>query len=127
MSLEYVAMLDYTFQTAEQTAAYVIDMARTSLDEPVVFVTGNSYMPPARSFAGADLIYGADLDLWELYWDLVQDKLSEAQVYIACPDYDNAIYAVDLRRWQWRDIDEYLENLSDEWEPWTWPALRQSR
>lgn len=110
MSLQYVAMLNYTRETAQQTAEYMIDAARNS-DEPVVFVTGNSYMPPARWFAGADEIYGTDLDLWDLYWTLVELKLHEANVYAACPDYDNAIYVVDMDRWEYVDGEADAEQF----------------
>ena len=117
MTLEYLAMRDYAEQTAKQTAEYIISAARDN-PGPVVFVTSNSCMPPARSFAGADKIYWASPDLWEAYWEDVEERLSKAQVMTSCPDWDNAIYAVDLARWQHIDADLAAgDSLDDEWEP----------
>lgn len=116
MTLAYVAMLDYARQTAEQTAKYITEAARYS-PGPVAWVTSNSYMPPARDFAGAEVIYQADLDLWELYWEAVEKHLDTAEVTTVVPDFDNAIYAVDLKRWQHVDSDDLGDSLNDEWEP----------
>ena len=103
---------------ARQIADSIIDSARASI-EPVAWVTGNSYMPPARSFTEFEELYNHRFneygDLSETLWELVETYLSDAGVETYVPEYDNAIYAVDLNRWEYVE-DSEGDDLNDEWQ-----------
>jgi hypothetical protein len=87
---------------------------------PVVFVTGNSYVPAFRSFTKAEYVWNADSnrdgEQFAYLVELVEDALSAASVALEAPEYDNALYVVDLNRWQYRE-DAEGDDLDDEWEP----------
>jgi hypothetical protein len=103
-------------QAAREISEEIIAAARTSGDESIVFVTGNSFMPPLRSFDQAEAVWQADEDgsAWEqLVWD-IEERLDDAQVLLECPEYDNALYAVDLARFEYVESDG--ENLGDNWQ-----------
>ncbi len=101
---------------ATTDAAEAIEYARGSGPEAVVFITGNSYMPTYRDFGSAETVWqlGDEGDGWELYAETFESLLHSANVMLTCPDYDNALYVVDLSRFAYRDAD-YAEYLSDEW------------
>ena len=100
---------------ATQLADELINEART-LEGPVIWVTGNRYMPPMRSFPSAEEVWDLDdADLWELFCETVESKLTEADVTMESPDYDNALYVVDLRRWSYNENAEG-DDLNDDWE-----------
>lgn len=107
-----------------EVAEEIISAARNSGNDPIAWVTGNSYMPPARSFSAMEDIWQADYDrdepLFDWVWEQVEEKVEEANVYLACPDYDNALYAVDMNRFQYRDnefgTEDFGDDLQDEWE-----------
>ena len=105
---------------ARDIADSIIADARNSGDDPVVWVTGNRYMPPMRSFSQAEEVYDdpRDGDGEKFAWlvELVEGMLSEADVALECPDWDNALYAVDLARFKYRE-DESGESLQDDWIP----------
>jgi hypothetical protein len=104
---------------AKQLASEITADARNT-EGPVVWVTGNSYMPPMRSFSAAEEVYQlADWGLWELFCDTVDSELSNADVYMASPDYDNALYIVDLKRWEYTETpNPYFnaDDLNSEWK-----------
>jgi hypothetical protein len=102
---------------ASDIASDMVTTARNSAD-PVVFVTGNSYMPPLRSYPGAECVWQGDQDSddWSYLTELVEDILQDSEVYLGCPDYDNALYVVDLRRFVYADNPD-ADSLSDEWAP----------
>lgn len=104
---------------AREIADSMIEDARASVT-PVAWVTGNSYMPPLRSYEAAETVWQAenngDGELWELLVETLEDNLNAASVYLTSPDYDNALYVVDENRWQWAE-NEGAEDLNDEWEP----------
>jgi hypothetical protein len=108
---------------AQSIAEGVIKAARTSGDDAVVFVTGNSYMPPLRSFPEAEEVWQSphndDGETFAGLAEMVEARLTEANVLMECPDYDNALYVVDLNRFVYgHDAGEgYPDNLSDEWRP----------
>jgi len=108
-------MHDYAWLVADS----IIQEART-LEGPVVWITGNSYMPPLRSIDLAEMVYQADNnddgELFASFAELVESHLSDANVMLECPEYDNALYAVDLNRWQYRDDDSPVDDINDEWE-----------
>lgn len=112
-------MSDIDILTSE-IAEEIISAARNSGDEPVVFVTGNSYMPPARSFSAMEEIWQEDYErdepVFDWVWELVEEKVEEANVYLGCSDYDNALYAVDMNRFQFNESDTEATDLQDEWE-----------
>lgn len=108
-------------ELAREVADAIIEDART-VHGPVVWITGNQYMPPLRSIPQAEYVYQAennrDGELWGWFAEMVEDLLSAANVALECPDYDNALYAVDLNRWQYRvDAESDSEDINDDWEP----------
>ena len=102
---------------ARVDAREAIDIARSSGADPVAFITGNSHMPPLRAFGNAELAWRADDtgDVWEAYSETFDRTLSDADVYVGCPDYDNAVYVVDLARFESADDDDTGDTLSSEW------------
>jgi hypothetical protein len=107
---------------ARDIADSMIADARTSGKDPVVFVTGNRYMPPMRSFSQAEEIWddprNDDGEKFGWLCELIEMMLADANVALECPDYDNALYVVDLNRFEWRE-DEAGEELGDDWIPRT--------
>lgn len=116
---------------AGRIAGALISDARNN-PGPVVWVTGNSYMPPFRSFDEAERVWNAeanaDGELFAFLVELVEDHLNRASVILESPDWDNALYVVDLKRWQYiddttiqgekrhnPDYDEW--DINSEWEP----------
>lgn len=104
---------------AREIADSIISDART-LHGPVVWVTGNSYVPPMRSFPQAETVWQSeennDGELFAFLVEEVERHLDEANVYLTSPDYDNALYAVDTNRWEY-DEDATGDDLNDEWRP----------
>ncbi|HEY1705496.1 MAG TPA: hypothetical protein VGG75_37905 [Trebonia sp.] len=96
--------------------------------EPVAWVTGNSYMPPLRSFPEAERVWQADngarsswpalhgAAIWDTLVEEVERLLAAANVYMSVPDYDNAVYCVDMNRWQYREDGATGDDINDEWE-----------
>lgn len=117
--LPYVLGWGRVRNIAYDVAASIIADARTN-PGPVVWITGNSMFPPMRAIPAAERVYQAanneDGQLWADFTEKVSELLSEASVTLECPPDDNALYAVDLRRWQYREDAEEAEDLNDEWE-----------
>jgi len=114
-------MNDSTIQDyARKIADSIIDSARTSGTDPIAWVTGNNYMPPLRSFSLAEEVWQDDVnDDGEAFAWLVEEverHVRKANVALEYPDYDNALYAVDLARFEYID-DEPGETLQSEWRP----------
>lgn len=119
-------MNDQEVQEAAAGIAELIITAVRDSEGPVVWVTGNSYMPPLRSFPYAERVYqdpgNHDGEQFAYLVQLVESNLAAASVYLDCPEFDNALYAVDLKRWKYRDDDDVYDgtaeydNLEDEWE-----------
>lgn len=109
-------------EMALETAEDITHDARAA-HGPVVWITSNRYMPAMRDIPDAERVWQADNnrdgELFAYFVSVVGEKLSENNVALECPDYDNALYAVDLNRWQYRDTDEPADDLNDEWEPRT--------
>lgn len=93
-------------EMAREVADGIIEAAR-NLEGPVVWITGNAYVPPLRDITAAEYVWQADNnrdgELWAWFAEMVDDRLQAASVLMECPDYDNALYAVDLQRWEYRD------------------------
>lgn len=91
---------------AIEVADAITQAARTEAG-PVVWITSNSYVPPLRSVTQAEYVWNAanndDGELWAWFAEMVEGTLSDNEVALECPDYDNALYAVDLQRWEYRD------------------------
>jgi hypothetical protein len=108
---------------AKSIAEDMIGSARDSVT-PVCFVTGNSYVPSLRSYPQAETVWQAayddnddtDPDLFGYLYELLEDILEEADVYLGQPEYDNSLYVVDLRRFQAIEDPENAETLNGEWE-----------
>lgn len=105
-------------RAASSIAAQITSAARGSGTDPIAWVTGNSYMPPLRSFTAAEQVYQADPDGEDFAYlaEQVERQLGEAGVALECPDYDNALYAVDLRRFEYEE-DPDGETLQADWKP----------
>lgn len=116
---------------AREIADSVISDARNSGDDPIAWVTGNSYMPPLRSFDAAEDVWqhAANEDGEAFAWltELIEGYLSDANVAMECPPWDNALYVVDLARFAYVDRDGLAlaeddgedegETLQDDWQP----------
>jgi hypothetical protein len=119
LALPYVLGDGRVWEMAEELAGYIIADVRT-VEGPVVWLTGNAYMPPLRSFPIADRVWNAmnnrDGELFAYFAEVLEEKLTEAHVYMGCPDYDNSLWACDLKRWAFREDADDAENLEDMFE-----------
>ena len=116
-----LVMLDATVRDyARQIADDIIGQARESGRDPIVWVTSNRFMPPLRYFTLAERIWqlphNVQPDAWELLTELVDQHVADASVALECPDWDNALYAVDLTRWSYEESPDG-ERLQDDWMP----------
>lgn len=118
--LPYTLGEDTVRKIARRIADSLIANAR-SLHGPVVWVTGNAYMPPFRDLGEAERVWNADNNrdggLFAFLVETVEDHLSAASLALESPEWDNALYVVDLARWQYREDADDAEDLNDEWEP----------
>jgi hypothetical protein len=105
---------------ARQIANDIIDAARSSGTDPIAWVTGNSYMPPMRDFSLAEEVWqdvaNADGELFAMLVERVETYVDAAGVALESPEWDNALYAVDLRRFEYVE-SENGDNLRDDWRP----------
>lgn len=97
----------------------VIEATRSrSEHEAIQWLTGNAYFPPLRSLPEAERIWETnDADAWEAFVETFERALDDASIYMACPEYDNAIYLVDMGVWEPVPEDERTDDdtLSGEW------------
>jgi len=103
-------------RAASEIAREIIEAARNSGGDPIAWVTGNAMMPPLRWFDAAERIWqlpGNSFDAWESMTERLEELLSEANVALESPEYDNSLYAVDLSRWQYTESDG--DTLQSEW------------
>lgn len=105
---------------AGRIAGSIIADARAS-DRPIAWLTGNSYFPAFRSFAEAEHVWGAQYDrdeeIFPFLVEEVERHLDKAEVFMASPDYDNCLFAVDQKRWTCTFIDHpSVFDMNDEWE-----------
>jgi hypothetical protein len=102
-------------QAATLLARDITEDARQSVN-PVCFITGNSMMPPLRELHAAEIIWQTDQagDVWERFHEALEHHLQEHKVLMASPEYDNALYVVDLVRWMPSDAED-PDDLNDEW------------
>lgn len=93
-----------------------VDLVRgNQSDDPIVWLTGNNYMPPLRAWGSAETVWQSDdFDAWEEYAERWERGLENHNIYVGCPEWDNALYAVDLSRWEYSDNEEG-EDLQSEW------------
>lgn len=85
-------------------------------NEPIVWLTGNSMFPPLRSYTAAERVFTLrDEIAWEQFCEGFDKALDDAQVFCTCPEYDNALYAVDMLVWE-RVEDAKGDDLADEWK-----------
>jgi len=108
---------------AREIADSIIQSARNSGNDPVAWVAPNSMMPPLRWFDAAERVHrdeaNHDGEAFAHLVELIESHLSDADVALECPDCDNALYAVDLNRFEYVDEHERTrdETLQDEWRP----------
>lgn len=114
-------------QIIAEDVASAIELVRSE-PGPIVWLTGNNFMPPLRAWGQAEKVWQADENdemfggtfytdrwsIWEQYSDEFEQRLMSADIYLDQPDYDNALYAVDLTRWAYVG-DSDMETLEDEW------------
>jgi hypothetical protein len=114
---------DALVQTANLLAREIAQVARGAAeDQPVQFITSNSYMPPLRDMPVAEAIWQAGEtasiwspdETWVSFVEALESALDNEQVFMACPEYDNALYVVDLRRFEHSDNPD-ADDLNDEW------------
>jgi hypothetical protein len=121
-------------RAAREIAGSMIRAARDSGDEPVTFVTGNSYMPALRSYRAAEEIwqaaypsgsygYAERVFYWEFLCGEVERLASEADVHIGYPEDDNSIYVVDISRFEYdEEAAETSDTYSGDWKPVSQPV-----
>lgn len=107
-------------QAAREIADEIISAARGSGDDPIAWVTGSSYMPPLRSFAAAERVYQDEInnngEAFALLMEQLGSYLVDAAIVLECPEWDNALYAVDTARFSYVESSSG-ETLQDEWQP----------
>lgn len=93
-------------QLGWQVATYEIaPLAKESGSEAVVFITGNSHVPSLRAFGISDEVWQLDyelttVELFPAYAEAIERRLDELHVHMTEPEYDNALYVVDLDRFE---------------------------
>ena len=105
-------------EIAQSIADEIIESARLSGDDPIAWVTGNSYFPALRSFTQAETIWqsgeNADGELFNTLTEKIEKILADENVALESPEWDNALYAVDLTRFEYAE-DSYGDTLQSEW------------
>jgi hypothetical protein len=114
-------------KAAEADAAEVIAAVRAASEadrrQPIVWITSNAYFPPLREVGSADLYYSGSFwnpsYSWMAYAETFEECLEAANIYLGSPEYDNCLYCVDMRLWQFRDDleAEEADSLDEEWQP----------
>lgn len=105
-------------QLAWQVANYRIAPIARESSEPVVFITGNSHVPSLRAYDVSEEVWNLDdAGVWEAYGEAILERCAEMQIYIAEPEYDNALYVVDLARFEANEDAEVAPEATDEWRP----------
>lgn len=107
---------------ATEDAKWIIESARaTHVHEPCVWLTGNAFVPAIRSFENAEKLWQQNeiaykgMTAFEVYCETIENLLDEADVYMTSPEWDNALYCVDLARFQSVE-DPSGDSINDEWE-----------
>jgi len=111
-------------QLGKLVARDVITPVARESTEPVVALTGNSYMPPLRSIEEAEVVWQCDTNTSELFVTFVQsveEELRMQGVELGSPDYDNMLYVIDLRRWQY--IGDDNDDPNDWLDSTRWQAI----
>jgi len=98
----------------------IAPIARESGDTAVVFITGNSMMPPLRELEHCETIWqgqDSDMDIWFRFVEELESTLSEQDVFMASPEYDNCLYIVDTRRFEYAGDEQagMTDSLNEEW------------
>lgn len=111
-------------QVGWQIATYEIaPVAKDSGDVAIEWLTGNSYVPPLRSLDACERVWQIDgdapgtLDLWGVMVEAITSRLIELRVEMAAPEYDNALYVVDLERFEYDEDADNGEDLASGWKP----------
>lgn len=93
--------------------------SRSEQDGPIQWLTGNSFMPPLRSLPEAERVYQEGTDMaWDAFSETFFAALESANVLCEAPEYDNALYCVDLSVWEHIDDgtqERDPETLEEEW------------
>lgn len=102
-----------TQDTITSVSEDIIRAARESGEQTVVFVTGNSYYPALRSYPEMEAIWQRSAGEFMEAAEAVVRAVEDANVYLGVPDYDNALYAVDLERFELIDPDDPQNGNTD--------------
>jgi hypothetical protein len=99
----------------------IAPVAADSGDEPVVALTGNSYMPPIRALDNVEEVWQTnDMDAFEALMDGIESELEVLNVSMSSPDFDNALYVIDLNRFEMSDdVDLDDPNIWLDASSWT--------
>lgn len=104
---------------ARGIAAEITTAARGSGEDPVAWITGNSYFPPLRAFPGAEAVW-QDQEMtenWSFLYEIIEWRLNEAGIVMDTGP-DGSLFAVDLNRWEYdEEYGEESPTLSGEWKP----------
>lgn len=112
--------LELARQVGWQIATYTIaPVAKNSGDVAIEWLTGNSYVPPLRSLDECERVWQIDADgaLWEAMTEAIESRLIELRVEMAAPEYDNALYVVDLERFEYDEDADNGDDLASGWKP----------
>jgi hypothetical protein len=108
-------------QLGWQVATYEIAPEAKASTEAVLFITGNSYMPPLRAYSCSEQVWVIDLpDVWEVYVERLEQRLTELNVYLGSPEDDNSLYVVDLARFEYVEQGtgvDFDDSFAADWKP----------
>lgn len=125
----YIALRNRVTERASQygwnVATHVIVPAVKERPGPIVWITGNSYMPPLRDLPDAERLWELSnttsgefaAEIWELFVEALERRLDELNVYMGAPEHDNALFGVDLARWERNEGYPEGDDLADCWTP----------
>lgn len=105
-------------EVATEVADLITDIVRSD-SGPITWLTGNAYMPPIRSYPQFETLWQLDDngDAFESAVWTLEGLLEDRNIMLTCPDYDNALYGVDLSRWGYVGEDGASLDLGDDWAP----------
>lgn len=109
----------------------IAPVARES-EHPIEWLTSNRYMPAIRDLDRMDDFYTAiedghvfakmAHDVWVMLVEAIESECEKQQIFMASPEWDNALYVVDLKRWELSE-NEDGDNMNDDWVPVAVPQM----
>jgi len=134
LRMAFDSINDEAFNDIQQYAALLVrdviaPAVRGSGDEPIVWLTSNRYYPAIRDLDKMDDIYketsrdcghvfqAMSNNIWMALIEQINRELDQAHILMDGPEWDNALYGVDLTRFTRIDDPDQAETMSDEWVP----------